>query len=451
MTGLTYDPIGSQIKWIQIQVDNIADGTAEMECQKPICKNIEITNIPTYTPTPLPTSTPTSLPTATPTLSPTSPPTSPPTATPTAPPTSTPTPTPTLTGPTSTPTPTPTCVNCSTSTVTSGTTDSGFLLQTHCLNLSSATNGGTIFIAYQAYSRLNRFYVFEDGLTTVSGTNTGWVGTDNTYPNAPYDNPGSATGTISFTYNSSKTYELKVEIAPENPLNPQNDSYEFTLTCGGIATLAPTPTPTIAVTTLSNVSSGSTLSEVCEGGVGGITLFFTGASIQIGESLYRTNTGGVLSNPVPAGYYYYPDYNTVYNVTNGSTGAVASTPACPTPTPVSTFLGYDFTTSTVIGGPLAISLVDDAGVSVCTSPEYVIGDGTSSTVAWNFTVWGSDIRDATGMVLLSSGFRSELVLNSIIYVRQRISGTFYWRKFQLNGSPGDTNVTASPIGTYGEC
>jgi hypothetical protein len=166
-----------------------------------------------------------------------------PTVTPTTIPTSTPTPT-----NTNTPTPTVTCVNCSTSTVTSGTTNSGFLLQTHCLDLSSASNGATIFIGYQAYSRLNRFYVFENGLTTVSGTNTGWVGTDNTYSNPPYNSPGSPTGTISFTYNSSKTYELKVEIAPENPSNPQNDSYEFTLTCGGVVTFTPTPTSTLTPT-----------------------------------------------------------------------------------------------------------------------------------------------------------------------------------------------------------
>ena len=355
ITGLTYNPIGDQIKWIKVEVTDVADGNAEdnIDCQSK-CQNIKISNIPTFTPTPVPTSTPTPTPTQscsfdasivygivatpTPTASPTTPPTAPPTATPTlgptTPPTAPPTATPTL-GPTTPPTAPPTAT-----------------------------------------------------------------------PTAP------PTAT---------------------------------------PTLGPTPTPTPIITTLGNVSSGSTLSEVCEGGVGGITLYFSGVSIQIGESLYRTNTAGVLSNPVPAGYYYFPDYNTIYNVTNGSTGAVASTPACPTPTPVSTFLGYDFTTSTVIGGPLAISLVDDAGVSVCTSPEYVIGNGTSSTVAWNFTVWGTNITDATGMVLLSSGFRSELTLNAIFYVRQRISGTFYWRKFQLNGSPGDTNVTASPIGTYGEC
>jgi hypothetical protein len=210
----------------------------------------------------------------------------------------------------------------------------------------------------------------------------------------------------------------------------------------------PTPTPTPVVTTLSNVTSGNTLNQACAGG-GNITLYFSGASIQIGESLY---TNSSLTNPVPAGYYYYPDYNTIYNVINGSTGVVVSTPACPTATPLSTFLGYDSSTGTLTG-PLAVSLVDDdLGSTVCTNPEYVFGDGTGGTVPWNFTVYGTTIMNATAIVLLSSGFRSELTLNAYFYVRQRISGVFYWRKFQLNGSPGDTAVTASPVGSVsGTC
>ena len=208
-----------------------------------------------------------------------------------------------------------------------------------------------------------------------------------------------------------------------------------------------TPTPTPIITTLNNVVSGTTLSEVCAGGATTPNLYFAGASIQIGESLYLNSN---LTGPVPAGYYYYPDYNTVYNVTNGSTGAVASTPVCPTPTPTSTFLGWNLGTQTVVNGPLAITFVDDP-LTACSNPEYVIGDGTSSTVTWNFTVYGSNITDATAIVLLSSGFRSELTLNAIFYVKQKISGTFYYRKFQLNGSPGDTNVTATPTDVSFTC
>jgi hypothetical protein len=213
------------------------------------------------------------------------------------------------------------------------------------------------------------------------------------------------------------------------------------------ATETPSPTPTPIITTLNNVVSGTTLSEVCAGGATTPNLYFAGASIQTGESLYLNSN---LTGPVPAGYYYYPDYNTVYNVTNGSTGAVASTPICPTATPISTFLGWNFGTQLVENGPLAITLVDDPTYA-CSNPEYVIGDGTSNTVTWNFTVYGSNITDATAIVLLSSGFRSELTFNAIFYVKQRISGIFYYRRFQLNGSPGDTNVTATPTDVSFSC
>ena len=65
-TGLTFDPIESQTKWIHVKVNNIADGSATSapECQN-LFQNIHIGGIPTYTPTPTPSPTPT--PTATPT------------------------------------------------------------------------------------------------------------------------------------------------------------------------------------------------------------------------------------------------------------------------------------------------------------------------------------------------------------------------------------------------
>jgi hypothetical protein len=102
-TGLTYDPIQSQTKWIHVKVNNIADGSATTapECQN-LFQNIQIANIPTYTPTPTPSPTPSPTPTSTNTLVPTYTPTSTPTPTTV---TNTPTPSPT---PASTYTPTPT-------------------------------------------------------------------------------------------------------------------------------------------------------------------------------------------------------------------------------------------------------------------------------------------------------------------------------------------------------
>ena len=450
LTGLTYDPSSSQMKWIHVKAVNVADGNAETatECDdSKLCQNIFISNLPTFTPTPLPatvtplpaTNTPTPLP---PTNTPTPTTGDPATNTPTPlPPTNTPTPT---TGDPPTVTPTPICYGCSNSTFNGSYSSSNYYdYGNYCLNLTSATNGGTITINFSTAGRPNRFTIRPSVGTTIS---SGWWGSDYNYAGSHSGNMAGTNdnGSISFVYDNNLTYELQVETTNANPSTLPSDSWDVTIVCGGVAA---TYTPTPVVTTLSGVLSGTTLSEVCAGGATTPTLYFAGASIQIGESLFLNSN---LSGPVPAGYYYYPSYNTVYNVTNGSTGAVASTPVCPTATPTSTFLGWDFSTSAVIGGPLAITLVDDP-VTACTNPEYVIGDGTSNTVTWNFTVYGTNITNATAIVLLSSGFRSELVLNSIFYVRQRISGTFHYRRFQLQGSPGDTNVSALPTDVSFTC
>jgi len=384
LTGLQYNPYENQIRWIHVKAVNVAAGDADdaLECDDVyLCQNIKISGIPTFTPTPLP-ATVTPLPaTNTPTPLPATVTPSPATVTP-SPATVTPSPA------TNTPTPSPATVTPSPATVT----------PIPCVTSASfeVTSGGQIR------------YVDCCG-------------------NTEYMNVGAGPEVISGCIQNGSVYAISATIG--------------TVTYGTTpCTCISTPTSTPVVTTLSGVLSGTTLSQVCAGGATTPTLYFAGASIQIGESLYLNSN---LTGPVPAGYYYYPSYNTVYNVTNGSTGAVASTPVCPTATPTSTFLGWDFSTSTVIGGPLAITLVDDP-VTACSNPEYVIGDGTSNTVTWNFTVYGTNITNATAIVLLSSGFRSELVLNSIFYVRQRISGTFHYRRFQLQGSPGDTNVSATP-------
>jgi hypothetical protein len=61
LTGLQFDPLVNQMKWVKMVATNIASGAAEFECEVPICRNFQIGNIPTYTPTPIP-ATPTPLP-----------------------------------------------------------------------------------------------------------------------------------------------------------------------------------------------------------------------------------------------------------------------------------------------------------------------------------------------------------------------------------------------------
>ena len=188
---------------------------------------------PTPTPTPTPTQTPT------PTITVTATPTGTPVATVTATPTITiPALTPTYTPAAPTPTPTPTSIpGCN-----------GFISDTYApttvhtypdyvLDLSAATNGGNIRISYDAKGRANRFAIYE-GVNQV--VTTAWVGDTAGYVGNEYFYPTSGSiGYIEFTYDSSKSYYLKVDTGGA-PSGGASDSWEVSIICQGVV---PTPTP----------------------------------------------------------------------------------------------------------------------------------------------------------------------------------------------------------------
>jgi hypothetical protein len=176
-----------------------------------------------------------------------------PTATPTPTPTATPTVTPTNTPiPTDTPTPTPTLVPGCGSLLNGTYAPSGSTIQTRSIDLSSLTNGHTVVVSYEAYERPDRFNVYADGFLVV---NSGWVGSDNTY-SGPWGTAGSlgnSTGQISFVFDNTKTYELRVDVGNANPSNILSDSWDVTLTCNE-PTATPTPTPTSTPTVTPTVT-----------------------------------------------------------------------------------------------------------------------------------------------------------------------------------------------------
>ena len=157
-------------------------------------------------------------------------PTSTPTQTPT--PDVTPTPTETLPPPV-TPSPTPT----TNPILTCGSSYNGsylpltFTIQTVNLNLTSTPDGSSIFLEFIAIDRPNRFNIYEDGIQIYS---SGYIGSTSSVP-GPWNPPGiSPTGTT-FTYDSSKTYYVLIDIAPDSI----SDSY----TINSICTAPPPPTP----------------------------------------------------------------------------------------------------------------------------------------------------------------------------------------------------------------
>lgn len=226
----------------------VADTTT---CNNSIC--MPVIGIPTFTPTPTPSFTPTPTPTPTATNAPVStstpiPPTStpipgatstpiPPTSTP-LPPTSTPIPpTSTPLPPTSTPVPLPGCGD----TITGTYALSGSTVQTYSLDLSSATNGATISVHYTANSRPDKFTILGGGSSVAISD---WAGSDTGYVGPWTGNPidGDGDGYISFTYNSSLSYQLRVDVGNANPDNILDDSWSVTFSCLGVATSTPIPT-----------------------------------------------------------------------------------------------------------------------------------------------------------------------------------------------------------------
>ena len=98
------------------------------------------------------------------------------------------------------------------------------------LVFGSTQNGSTITIAYNVIGRINRFAVYNvtDSSTAAS---SGWAGLAN-YP-GPWgaSNNTPSTGSIQFTYNSAKVYQLRVEAGAADPANQLSDAWSVSMGC----------------------------------------------------------------------------------------------------------------------------------------------------------------------------------------------------------------------------
>jgi hypothetical protein len=123
--------------------------------------------------------------------------------------------------------------------------------QTKCLDLTSATNGGQITISYDAIDRPNRFNIYEVGGSLIA--TSGWVGSTSSVP-GPWNPPGPGTGTFSFIYDNTKSYELRVDIAADNI----SDTWAISVTCGPVPTTTTTTTTTTSTTTTTTTAAPTT-------------------------------------------------------------------------------------------------------------------------------------------------------------------------------------------------
>lgn len=106
------------------------------------------------------------------------------------------------------------------------------------IDLTGVSNGSSVTLTYNAITRANKFDIYNETDLSVAATSN-WVG-DGGY-SGPWSpgSPGLANGSVSFTYNSAKTYSLKVAVAGANPNNQTNDSWQVSLSC---STTPPPPT-----------------------------------------------------------------------------------------------------------------------------------------------------------------------------------------------------------------
>ena len=208
-----------------------------------------------------------------------------------------------------------------------------------------------------------------------------------------------------------------------------------------------TPTPDQTSINPMVAYSGSTGADIfrtlCNSGGTMVTIYYSGVSIQLGEILYTNSSAttpvyGSNGNP---GYYYVPQFNTIYVVDGSTPGVVTSTAYCPSPTPV-----YILKTN------LYVSQAD--AETVCCSYDsgwYPAGTRFSANL-----YGGTGITECTGMVedtvgdiynvpaLYVGNWWNDLSTNQQFWVKQKIGGDFYVRRFVRDGD--NNSATAQEPG-----
>jgi hypothetical protein len=157
--------------------------------------------------------------------------------------------------PTPTPTPTPNPTLACGGTYNGSYSPLDFTIQTVNLDLSSTPNGSSISLTFDAIARPNRFTIYEDGFSIYT---TGYIGSTSSVP-GPWNPPGLTPTGTTFTYDSSKTYYVLIDIAPDSV----SDAYTITAVCAAPPSPTSTPTQTPGSTPASTPTPTPTTSTGC--------------------------------------------------------------------------------------------------------------------------------------------------------------------------------------------
>lgn len=161
------------------------------------------------------------------------------------------------------------------------------------LFFGGVTNGTTITLNYNAQGRPNRFEIYNVITNSVVAT-SGWVGTGGyTGPWSP-GSPGTANGTLTFTFDISGSYFLRVAAGPANPSTEESDSWEVSLNC---ATTPPPPTYYYYTGILCGGSIQQTFRSTLSNLAGSTTVVrILCAACGNTEQCFDTITGGASTN-----------------------------------------------------------------------------------------------------------------------------------------------------------
>lgn len=158
------------------------------------------------------------------------------------------------------------CHTCSCATVSCGGTYTGAYppftpsQQRVDLILTSTPNGSSIFLQFDAIDRPNRFTLY-DSVDPSPLYTSGWIGSTSATP-GPWNPPGTTPKNFTFTYNSSRTYWVIVDISADT----KSDGYTIAMLCTAPPPPTPTPTPSNPCTSYYSVFLGydpSSCSSAC--------------------------------------------------------------------------------------------------------------------------------------------------------------------------------------------
>lgn len=237
---------------------------------------------------------------------------------------------------------------------------------------------------------------------------------------------------------------------------PTNTTIPITYTPTPTNTNTPTPTPSATYTPTPGPTSinpmvaysGSTgtniFSTLCSSGGTMVTIYYSGVSIQLGEILYTDNTATtpVYGSDGYPGYYYVPQFNTIYIVNGSTPGAVTDTAYCPTPTPV-----YILKTN------LRISLIDDQTACCSFDPGwYVEGTRFSANLygGIDISLCAGMVEDTVGGIDYVANWWNDLSTNQEFWVHQKVGGDFYVRRFVRDGD-NNTAICPDPVAYCPTC